>query len=329
MTTEEFTKKNNLLAAMQLGWLVVETFGRLARFERAPQKPTRRKGEKTRPFAYSVNESLSLDELVWCVNQLHTLYQSLEFDEKTPLPILREKELVKKLEGDGFDLDALQSELDLWSKNVWGSLNAKFGLAAQAFFFGGGLANTYWHTILVWSDDKALTEFLNHHRLDYLATQFDLISEELPEYLADALVHSLRKWSTLDLAAVDRARLKERLEAQQNVWRDLLLEKRKPESYLREKHRRRIRTISLGVQVLFAAVLLLVVFLAGREVGSLFPSDSSQDLASFFAALSGFIVVIGGLTTQFSAWIKTIGKTAAEWMKRRLIFRNTFRDWRA
>jgi hypothetical protein len=128
---------------------------------------------------------------------------------------------------------------------------------------------------------------------------------------------------------VDRSRLKERLEAQQNVWRDLLLEKRRPDSYLREKHHRSIRYTSLGVQILFAAVLLLVIFLAGREVGNLFPSDASKDIASFFAALSGFIVVIGGLTTQFSAWIKAIGKAVAEWMKRRLIFRNTFRDWRA
>jgi len=325
MTTEDTIKKNHSLAAMQLGWLVVEAFGRLARYERASHKSVLRPGDKYRPLAFSINESLSLDELIWCVNQLHALSPSLALDEIPLLPIPRGKELVKKLEGDEFNLDALQGELDLWSKNVWGSLNAKFGLAAQAFVLGGGLANTFWYTIIVWADEKALAEFLNYHRLDYLATQFDLVSDELPDYLAESIAHSLRKWSTVNLDSMDRSRLKERLEAQQKVWRDLLLDKRSPESYLREKHRRYIRASSMGAQILFAAALLLAIVLAGREVGGLFPSNASKDLASFFAALSGFIVVVGGLTTQFSNWIKSVGKAVAGWMKRRLILKNTFR----
>jgi hypothetical protein len=328
MVNEESTNKNNTLAAMQLGWLLVEAFGRLARYERSTKKPVMRKGEKTRPFAYSVNESLSLDELVWSANQLHALYQSIELPERPPLPLLREKELIKKLEGGGVDLDVLQGELDVWSKKVWGLLNAQYGQAAQSFFFGGSLANTYWHTTIAWSDEKVLQEFLNQYRLDYLATQIEFISDELPAYLAETLANTLRKWSAIDLRAVDRVKLKERLDVQQNVWRNLLLEKHTPESYLRSKHYQSIRIYSLSVQILFALFLLLVIFLAGQKVGSLFPSEDTNDVASFFAALSSFIVVIGGLLTQFSSWIKAIGKTVAEWRKRQLIFSATFRNWK-
>lgn len=311
---------------MQIGWLVVETFGRLARLSNAPRKPAQRQGDKDRPFSFSINESRSLDELVACVNLLHALCQSIGLDEIHPLPIPREKDLIKKLEGDGLDLDLLQGELETWSNHVRMALNSDLGPAAQAFFFGGGLANTFWHTILVWSDDKVLAEFLNFHRLDYLATQLELIAEELPENVADAIAHSLRKWSQVDIASADRTKLKKRLESQQEVWRDLLLEKKRPESYLREKHRRSIRVGAWGIQALFAIVVLLAIFGAGRQVGNLFPSDSSKDLPSFFAALSGFIVVIGGLFTQFSAWTKNIGIAIAEWMKKRIILRNTYRS---
>ena len=327
MTTQESTNKNNTLVALQLGWLVVEIFGRFARFQRAPQKPAKRKGEKARPFAYSVNGSLSLDELVWSMNQLHALYQSIELVERPPLPFLREKELIKKLEGGGVDLDVLQGELDVWSKNIWGLLNAQYGSAAQSFFFGGSLANTYWHTTIVWSDEKVLREFLNPYRLDYLATQLESISDDLPIYLADAIANSLRKWSSIELQSVTRDKLKERLDSQQNVWRDLLLEKRRPESYLRSKDYKSIRGYSLGIQILFSLFLILIIFLAGQKVGSLFPSDDTNDVASFFAALSSFIVVIGGLLTQFSSWTKAIGKAVAEWRKRQLIFNATFRNW--
>ena len=327
METEESANKNSTLVAMQLGWLVVEAFGRLARYERSTKKPVMPKGEKTRPFAYSVNESLSLDELVWSANQLHTLYQSVEFVERPPLPFLREKELIKKLEGGGIDLDALQGELDTWSKNIWGLLNSQYGSAAQSFFFGGSLANTYWHTTIAWSDEKVLNEFLNPYRLDYLATQFESISDDLPIYLAGALANSLRRWSTIDLHSVDRDKLKERLESQQNVWRDLLLEKRRPESYLRSKDYKSIRVYSLGIQILFSLFLFLIIFLAGRKVGSLFPSGDTNDVATFFAALSGLIVVIGSLLSQFSSWIKAIGKAVTEWRKRQLIFSATFRNW--
>jgi len=328
MKTQEPTEKTKILTAMQLGWLLVESFGRLGMYERSPQKSTRRKGDKSRPFAYSVNESLGLDELVWCVNQLHNLYQTLELSEHPQLPLLREKELIKKLESDGVDLDALQEELDAWSKTIWGLLNAKNGSSAQAFFYGGSLADTYWYTTMVWSDEKALSEFLNRYRLDYLATQCELISDDLPAYLADALANSLRRWSTVDLSAADRTKLKTRLEAQQNVWRDLLFERRRPESYLRDKHYRSIRVYSVSIQILFALFLLIIIYLAGREVGGLFPSGESKDLSGFVAALSSFVVVVSGLITQFSSWIKSTGTRAAERKKRQMILKNTFRDWR-
>ena len=328
METEESAKKNNTLAVTQLGWLVVEAFGRLARYERSTKKPAMPKGEKTRPFAFSVNGSLSLDELVWSVNQLHTLYQSIELVERPPLPFLREKEMIKKLESGGVDLDVLQGELDAWSKKIWGLLNAQYGSAAQAFFFGGSLANTYWYTTIVWSDEKVLKEFLNQYRLDYLATQLESISDDLPIYLADAIANSLRKWSSIDLQSVTRDKLKERLDAQQNVWRDLLLEKRRPESYLRSKDYKSIRGYSLGIQILFSLFLVIIIFLAGQKVGSLFPSGDTNDAATFFAALSSFIVVVGSLLAQFSSWIKSIGKAVTEWRKRQLIFSATFRNWK-
>lgn len=327
METEESANENNTLVAMQLGWLLVEVFGRLARYERSTKKPAMSKGEKTRPFAYSVNGSRSLDELVWSVNQLHTLYQTIEIVERPPLPFLREKDLVKKLEGGGIDLDVLQGELDAWSKKVWGLLSAQYGSAAQSFFFGGSLANTYWYTTIVWPDDKVLKEYLNHYRLDYLATQFESISDELPVYLADAVANSLRKWSTFDFQSAARNKLKERLDAQQNVWRDLLLEKRRPESYLGGKDYWSIKVYSVGIQILFSLFLILIIFLAGQKVGSLFPSGDTNDAATFFAALSSFIVVIGSLLTQFSSWIKAIGNGVTEWKKRQLIFTATFRNW--
>ena len=125
-----FEYEIDALAAIQLGWLVVETFGRLRRYQRAIRKPESRQGDQARPFAFSVNESLSLDALVWRVNQLH---YRVEKANLPPPPCPKGDELEKQLD-EGFDLDALHADLDNWSRQVWSLLNVEMGVLGQAFF---------------------------------------------------------------------------------------------------------------------------------------------------------------------------------------------------
>jgi hypothetical protein len=273
---------------------------------------------------------------MWSVNSLYNLYEALDLSGCPSIPLPAGNELLQKLESTDLDLDLLQDQLDVWSKAIWGLLNTRNGAAAQAFFYGGSLANTYWYTTIVWTNSRKRAEFLNKYRLDYLATQFELISGILPEYVGESIANSLRKWATADLQAEDQSSLKSRLEVQQKVWRDLLFEIRRPETFLRRKHYSRIRLYSFAAQLLLATGVFLLIFLMGRAVGSLipsdpfklFPSDETKDLSSFFAAVSGFIVVVGGIISQLSNWIKTTGEWVTNWLKRRIILNCTFRGWK-
>jgi hypothetical protein len=85
--------------------------------------------------------------------------------------------------------------LDDWSKQVWGLLNVDNGVMGRAFVYGGSLANTYWYTTMVWSEDKTVADFLNPYRLSAIATRFEIIAEALPPYLANVLEYSLRERS--------------------------------------------------------------------------------------------------------------------------------------
>lgn len=209
--------ETGILTATQLGWLVVETFGRLRRYKGPGRRPKRPEDDQTRPFAFSSNTTMSLDELLWSINQLHYRVDQLNKLELelSPPPLPLGAELEQTLEE--IDLDALHGKLDDWSKQIWGLLNVEDGVMGRAFVYGGSLANTYWYTTMVWPEDKIVKDFLNPYRLSTIATRFERIAEALPPYLANVLGYSLHKWSDVNLDLVDKDKLKSRLEAQQKV----------------------------------------------------------------------------------------------------------------
>jgi hypothetical protein len=327
--TRNSENETNILTAVQLGWLVVETFGRLRRYERSKRKPRRRAGEQTRRFAFSNNELTSLDELLWSINQLHHRVTKLSLD-LPPAPLPPGQELEQQLDNDELDLDALHEELDEWSKQVWGLLNVEDGVMGRAFSYGGSLADTYWHAAMDWSDEKSVARLLSRYRLGYIATQSDRIAVALPPYIAPALQYSLRKWSDVNLDLVEKDRLESRLKAQQEVWRDLLFGRRSAESYLRVTDYRVIAFFSNGVRIGLILIIVIAVGVAGWGLGSIFPSgEDTGNLSGFFAAVSSFVVVMGGLVTRFSSWVRSSGDFVRERLKLRLILVRTYRDWQS
>jgi len=334
----------DVLAAVQLGWLVIESFGRLRMYERASKKPARHEGNKNSEFTFSISGGLtSLDELFWSVNQLHYRFENLGITDPPPppLPLRGEQELQTELENGKLDLNSLHEELDKWGTRIWVLLNAENGVVGQAYHYGASLANTYWHTTMEWSDDKIL-EYLNWERLDKTADRFEILADALPAYVGETLANSLHKWSRVNdkdglktqLESLKeeqknklKTQLKKQLEKQQEVWRDLLFEIRSAESYLKTKSRRIINIYSMAAQITVGVFLIASIYIAGREVGNLFPTDSKENLSNFFAAISSFIVVVGGLLTRFASWISVAGQKAGEWKKRQLILDYTYRDW--
>ena len=320
--------ETSILTATQLGWLVVETFGRLRRYEGPGRRPKRPEDDQTRPFAFSINKTMGLDELLWSINQLHDRVDELnKLELELPPPPLPLQADLERVLDNSLEVDALHGKLDDWSKEVWGLLNVENGVMGQAFVYGGSLANTYWYTTMVWSEDKIVADFLNPYRLNTIATHFEIIAEALPPYLVNVLGYSLRKWSDVNLNLVDKDQLKSQLESQQKVWRDLLFGRRSAESYLRARHYRDINAYSNGVQIGLALILVALVVIVGFEVGSVL--EGSDTLSERLAALSGFVVLVGGLVTRFFSWVRISGDFAREKLKLRFILTNTYRDWKS
>ena len=76
---------------------------------------------------------------------------------------------------------------------MWHVLLMQDPLAGQAFTCGGDLVDTYWYA--QGAGAGKLAEQLRSYRLQYLAERVKDLAAYLPEHAAEAIQHSLDRWS--------------------------------------------------------------------------------------------------------------------------------------
>jgi hypothetical protein len=338
---------NQVLLAVRLGWLTVETFGRLRRYARAGYHLPETRGDANQRFDFSDRSLSEHDELFFAVDQLHRTAARLK-TELPPSPLPAQTALAQLLAG-GVDLNACQGELDEWSRQVWTTLSVEDEITGRGFTYGGSLADTYWHTDVVGPDHFA--ELLRPRRLEYLAARFDSIAGHLPQYVAQVLHFTLYK--SRDEGQIDKMdadgkqRALKLLESQAKVWHDLLFGSRSADSYLLASDRRWIFLGALGFTLAFALAVIIGVWLtaltmssAGRAVTAGMITDLPQEIAqtafignlldwqkwsTLLATLSSMVVLLTGLITNVSGWIIAIYQRLKNWLKLQFIYHRTNR----
>lgn len=339
-------KVNQVLLAVRLGWLTVETFGRLRRYVRSDYQLPELRGNANERFDFSDRSLNDHDELFFAADQLHRTAARLKTD-LPPCPLPAQAALVQLLAG-GLDLNRCQGELDEWSRQVWTTLSTEDELTGRGFTYGGSLADTYWHTDVLGSD--GLAQLLRPQRLEYLAARFDSIADYLPQDTALVLHHTLSKYrdeGRLDkLDADGKKHALERLESQAKVWHDLLFGSRSADSYLLASDRRWISLGALGITLALALVIIFGVWLttltmssAGRavtagmanlptEIGQTSLSEwlDWQKWSTLLATLSSVVVLLTGLVTNVSGWIIAIYRRLQDWLRLLFIYHRTYRS---
>ncbi len=338
-----------VLLAVRLGWLTVESFGRLRRYARLGYKLEEIPADANRRFSFSDRSLSERNEFFFAVDQLHRTAAKLDPD-LPPCPLPAHEQLDQLLTAS-LDLDACQGQLDHWSTQVWGVLSTEDEMTGRGFTYGGSLADTYWHTDILGPDHFA--ELLRPERLEYLAARFDSIAEHLPQYVAQILHYTLYKWRdqghTSDkLDATGKKHALKQLESQAKVWHDLLFGSRNAESYLLTRDNRLIITGAIGATLLLVLIVVVGVWLvtltmstAGRtltaeitglstelpEAQSAFLDDllNWQMWSTMMATLSSVIVLVSGLVTGLSGWVIWIYHRLKEWLKLQFIYQRTYR----
>lgn len=172
----------------------------------------------------------------------------------------------------------LYDSLEPWSRQVGERLAAKSDQAALAFTVGGELADTYWfmRTEYGLPRDKqrqdSWHQLLNYKRLTKLIDRIQEFEEYLPPFVGTCLRYSLYRWMVAHdleyqqdhltlvrerelkdqqverekseilkvIKAEDEMRIAQKLREQAQVWQNLILGTRVPESYLSKAVRRQI-----------------------------------------------------------------------------------------
>jgi hypothetical protein len=339
---------NQVLLAVRLGWLAVETFGRLRRYARSGYKLSDPPGNAARRFGFSDRVLNEHDEFFFAVDQLHRTAARLKV-ELPPCPLPAPAKLTEWLAA-GPDLNTCQDELDNWGTQVWITLSTEDELMGRGFTYGGSLADTYWYTDVL--GPERFAELLRPQRLEYLAARFDSIADHLPSYVAQVLHYTLYKWrdggqmGRLDPAGKKHA-LK-LLESQAKVWHDLLFGSRPADSYLLAMDQRLMRLGAAGITLVLALMVMVGVWLAvltlssaGRtvtaemtglsqeigEVQAAFVGDllDWQKWSTLLATLSSMAVLLAGLVTNVSGWVGWLYRRLKEWLKIQFIYRRTYR----
>lgn len=342
------SSSNQVLLAVRLGWLTVESFARLRRYARSGFPLTATPGDANRRFGFSDRSLTEQEELFFAVDQLHRTTARLKAD-LPPCPLPAQDQLAHLLARHP-ELDACQGALDEWSRQVWTTLSTEDEKVGRGFTYGGSLADTYWHSDVLGPD--GLAELLRPQRLEYLAARFDSIAGYLPPDVAPVLHTTLYKFrdqgQVARLGSVGKQYLLERLESQAKVWHDLLFGSRSADSYLLAPDHRWLALGALGLTlVLVLAAILGVWFFAltmasaGRavtaqmaglpsEIGSAqsaFIGDMLdwQKWSTLLATLSSIVVLLAGLIGNVSGWILTIYRRLKAWLKLQFIYYRTYR----
>ncbi|GIK36254.1 MAG: hypothetical protein BroJett011_00870 [Chloroflexota bacterium] len=346
---------NQVLLAVRLGWLTVESFGRLRRYARSGYPLTGAPGDANRRFGFSDRSLTEQEELFFAVDQLHRTAARLKAD-LPPCPLPAQDKLAQLLAGQPElnagqpELNACQGALDDWSRQVWTTLSTEDEKVGRGFTYGGSLADTYWHADILEPDH--LAELLRPQRLEYLAARFDSIAEYLPPDVAPVLHYTLHKFRDQgQLARLDaegKRRAFNRLESQAKVWHDLLFGSRSADSYLLTPDRRWLTLGALGITLVLVLAAMLGVWSfaltmsnAGRVVTAqmtglpqeIGPAQSAiigdvldwQKWSTLLATLSSIVVLLAGLVSNVSGWILAVYRRLKEWLKLQFITYRTYR----
>lgn len=339
---------NQVLLAVRLGWLTVETFGRLRRYARSGYPLTGTPGDANRRFGFSDRSLTEQEELFFAVDQLHRTAARLKAD-LPPCPLPAQDKLAQLLASHP-ELNACQGALDDWSRQVWTTLSTEDEKVGRGFTYGGSLADTYWYAdVLGWDH---FDELLRPQRLEYLAARFDSIAEYLPPDAAPVLHYTLYRFRDQgQLARLDaegKRHAFNRLESQAKVWHDLLFGSRSADSYLLSPDRRWLTLGALAITLVLVLAAMLGVWLfaltmssAGRtltaqmtglpqEIGpvqSAFIGDllDWQKWSTLLATLSSMVVLLAGLIGNVSGWILTLYRRFKAWLKLQFIYYRTYR----
>lgn len=339
---------NQVLLAVRLGWLTVETFGRLRRYARSGYPLTGAPGDANRRFGFSDRSLTEQEELFFAVDQLHRTAARLKAD-LPPCPLPAQDKLAQLLAGQP-DLNACQGALDEWSRQVWTTLSTEDEKVGRGFTYGGSLADTYWYADVLGPDQ--FDELLRPQRLEYLAARFDSIAEYLPPDVAPVLHYTLYKFrDQRQLARLDaegKRHAFNRLESQAKVWHDLLFGSRSADSYLLTLDRRWLALGALGITLVLVLAAMLGVWLfaltmssAGRSLTAqmaglpqeIAPAQSAiigdvldwQKWSTLLATLSSIVVLLAGLVSNVSGWILNIYRRLKAWLKLQFITYRTYR----
>ena len=158
---------NQVLQAIRLGWLSVETFGRLRHWAKTGREPSGSKGDAMRRFNFSDRDPSQYHQLMIALEQLHTASTQLLPKVPSPIPQHPEELLQRAKE----DIDEVWLEFEKWSREIWIALQVENPLAGRAFTYGGSLADTYWHAEGAGLDQ--LPGLLRAQRLENIATRFN------------------------------------------------------------------------------------------------------------------------------------------------------------
>lgn len=339
---------NQVLLAVRLGWLTVEAFGRLRRYARSGFKLEDTPGDASHRFSFSDRSLSEHDEFFFAVDQLHRTAARLK--PELPLcPLPAQDKLAQFLAG-GPDLNACQGALDHWSQQVWTTLSTENELVGRGFTYGGSLADTYWHTDVLGSDQFA--QLLRPQRLEYIAARFDSIADHLPQHTAQVLHYTLYKHR--DQGRIDKQDQNGKkhalklLESQAKVWHDLLFGSRSADSYLWATDQRWLILGSVGVTLVFVLAALLGVWLTaltmssvGRTVTAEMTGLSQeigqaqngfvgalldwQKWSTLLATLSSMVVLVSGLVGNLSGWVLAFYRRINGWLKLQFIYYRTYR----
>jgi hypothetical protein len=341
---------NRVLAAVRLGWLTVEVFGRLRQYARARRRPRTQPSDAGQRFDFSERSLNEREALLLAIGQLRRTAASLG-PGLPSVPLPNPNELDRLLDGQ-FDLDAVYQALNRWSTEVWIALSTEDDIVGRAFTYGGSLADTYWHAEVLGLEKFG--RLLRAQRLKYIAQRFDSLAEYLPPYVAHVLHHTLYDWRIEgQLQSLDeegRLRVLRQLTAQAKVWRDLLFGGRRAESYLTTRDERLIlwgSAVATAVLLLGAMILVWLAVLAlssaGRSVTAAWSGVPRQlpeaqgtiledalgwqNWSALLATVSSLVVLLTGLVTRLSGWVISFHRFVQDWLKVQAIYRRTYRSW--
>jgi hypothetical protein len=340
-------KPNPIILSVRLGWLVVESFGRLHRWTRTGRIPDTLNREPTRRFTFSDRDPVLYEQLLISLRHLQEVASQLLPDLPPPIPDDPENLLQTARE----NTIVVWEQFEDWSRSVWNTLQVGNPLAGQAFSDGASLADTYWHAQVA-SPDK-LKALLRPQRLESIAERFNALNQYLPDHTSSVMHYSLSRWREASIGKLDdeqKKHLLARLESQTRVWRNLLFEQMRAEDYLTAKDRSAIgrgafiATIVLTVLVgLFAWLAVLLLSWLGRLVLEANPTLlggpagtvggladellSWQNWTTLLATLSSVVVILSGFITRMSGWMITFYRRLISRFTIVKIHRRTFIQW--